>query len=472
MKARTFVSLLLCLLLVASFMLPAFAADHEKDGLIVTAFAEGEDDGKTEGGNTGGTGGTGDTGNTGGTGGTGDTGNTGGTGGTGDTGNTGGTGGTGDTGNTGGSGDSGSGESGDNPGGGHDHTWEVIDSKKATCREAGYETRKCTVCGKIKTEAVPKTDHTYDSACDPDCNVCGETRTVKHTPSSAWSSDGKNHWHTCKACGAKVDVTGHTANKTWSRNAGGHWHVCTVCGEKVDIADHYPGPAATEDKDQICMTCGYLLTRALGHVHKYEDTLSFDATGHWYACEECDEKKDFEEHVYDNPCDPECNVCGYVTNNAHDYGGTMQYDEECHWGVCTLCGQEGDHLAHVPGDPATEDTPQICTVCGKVLVPPLNHVHEGEWTWDEETHTQTCSCGLVLEEGPHTWDEGVENPDGTVTYTCTQCGMERLEGEPKAAGAEFPWILIVGIVALVCALGAGVVLVIMLAKKPAGKYSR
>lgn len=444
MKARTFVSLLLCLLLVASFMFPAFGGEHGKGGVFVTAFAEGEDD-KTEGNTDGDTGGSGT--------------------------------GSGDTGGDTGSGGTGSGEGGGDTGEEkpteHKHTWEVAENKKPTCTEEGYVVNKCTTCGETKTETLSKADHTYDNACDPDCNVCGATREIKHVPNKTWSTDGKSHWHTCTVCGAKVDIAEHTANKIWSKDGGGHWHTCQVCGEKVDIADHYPGPAATEDKDQICMTCGYLLTRALGHVHKYETRLSSDATGHWYACEACGDKKDFAEHVFDNPCDPDCNVCGYVSNNAHDYGDTLQYDEECHWGVCTLCGQEGDHLTHIPGDSATEDTPQVCTVCGKVLVQPLSHVHEGEaWTYDEETHIQTCSCGLVLEEGPHTWDEGRENPDGTVTYVCTACGMERMEGEPRAAEAEFPWILIIGIAALVCAVGACIVLVIVLAKKPAGKYAR
>lgn len=460
MKARKLFSLLLCLLLAASLMLPAFGTEHGKDGVFATAFAEegdGEKEGDTGGGTGGNTGGTGsgDTGTgTGGTGsgGTGTGTGTGGTGG-GDTGGTG-TGGTGsgDTGGTG-TGGTGSGGTGSGEGGGdtgedkpteHKHTWEVSENKQPTCSEEGYVITKCKTCGETKKETLSKLAHTYDNACDPTCNVCGATRKTSHVP-----------------------------NKVWSKNAGGHWHICTVCGEKVEMGDHYPGPAATEDKDQICLTCGYVMTKALGHVHKYEATLSYDATGHWYACESCGDKKDFSEHVFDNPCDPDCNVCGYVSSSAHDYGDTFQYDEESHWGVCTLCGQEGDHLAHVPGDPATEDTPQVCTVCGKVLVQPLSHVHEGEeWIYDEETHTQTCSCGLVLEEGPHIWDEGTENPDGTVTYVCTQCGMERIEGEPKAAEAEFPWILVIGAIALVCAIGAGVTLVILLAKKPAGKYSK
>lgn len=327
----------------------------------------------------------------------------------------------------------------------HEHVWEVVEVvRDATCSKEGIRKVKCKTCGAAEEHTIPMLAHTYDNACDPECNVCGATRDASHKPGA-----------------------------TWSRNAGGHWHVCTVCGEKVDVADHYPGPAATEDKDQICMTCGYVMTKALGHVHKYKSEYSSDATGHWYACEGCNERKDFAAHVFENPCEPVCKICGYVSEAAHAYGDTFQYDEEYHWNVCTLCGMESDHIAHVPGDPATEDTPQLCTVCGKELAPPLNHTHQGEeWTYDEENHQFLCSCGMVVEEGPHTWDEGAENPDGTVTFTCTKCAYQKVEGEPKAAEAEFPWILVLGGAALVCAVGAAVALIVVLIKKPGGKFSK
>lgn len=327
----------------------------------------------------------------------------------------------------------------------HEHVWEIVETiAKATCEKDGSNKVKCKICGTEQTHTVPKLPHTYDNACDPDCNVCYAMRDASHKPGAVWQ-----------------------------KNSSGHWHICSVCGEKVDMGDHYPGPAATEDKDQICLTCGYVMTKALGHVHKYQSEYTSDASGHWHACEGCGDRKDFAAHEFENPCEPVCKVCGYVSENAHSYGDAFQYDEEYHWNVCAICGMEGDHLAHVPGEPATEDTPQICTVCGKELEPPLNHVHEGaEWTYDEENHQSLCSCGMVMEEGPHTWDAGTENEDGTVTFTCTKCAYQKVEGEPKAAQGEFPWVLVIGGVALVCAVGAAVALVVVLTKKPSGKFSK
>lgn len=317
-------------------------------------------------------------------------------------------------------------------------------TKEATCTEAGTMEYSCA-CGEKKNETIAAKGHSYDNACDPDCNTCGATRDVSHKPGTAWS-----------------------------RDASGHWHICSVCKGKVEIGKHYPGPAATEDKDQICMTCGYLLTRKTGHVHKYQTTFTSDESGHWYACEGCEERKDFTEHSYDNPCDPDCNVCGYKRDSAHYYGDTLEHDEDAHWGICTLCGEVGNRDAHIPGGEATEHTPQTCVVCGMELAPALDHVHGSEvWESDGEKHWKECACGEILEEGPHGWDMGTENPDSTVTYVCAQCGAEKTEGEPEVEkDFQFPWMLVVVIVSLGCAVGAAVILIHLLVKKPAGKFTK
>lgn len=59
-------------------------------------------------------------------------------------------------------------------------------------------------CGEKKDEAA----HEYDNACDTDCNVCGEVRTVEHNYSDEWKKDDNKHWHEC-ACGAKKDEADH-----------------------------------------------------------------------------------------------------------------------------------------------------------------------------------------------------------------------------------------------------------------------
>ncbi|MBQ9779183.1 MAG: hypothetical protein IJW22_09720 [Clostridia bacterium] len=54
------------------------------------------------------------------------------------------------------------------------------------------------------------------------------------------------------------------------------------------------------------------------------DWLS-DATHHWHACEKekCADAGDRAEHVYDNACDTDCNVCGATREITHVYDKTV-----------------------------------------------------------------------------------------------------------------------------------------------------
>lgn len=323
------------------------------------------------------------------------------------------------------------------------HSWHSSTVTVApTCQEEGIEAIVCTTCSGMLYEILPKIDHAYDDPCDPDCNMCGLTRDVEHK-----------------------------YNKTWSRDSSQHWHTCSLCGDKTDVGGHFPGPAATEEKAQLCLTCGLTMTPKLNHTHKYETTWTTDEDSHWYACSGCEERKDLQEHVFDDVCDPDCNICGYKTDKSHSYTGDWNTNEEGHWNICTRCGETSEAEEHIPGPEATDTEPQVCTVCGFELAPPQVHVHEYEEVWhhDEEHHWLECQCGEKTEPEEHTWDEGEENGE-TVTFTCEACGAERTEQIPEK---EFPWwILIVGILFLIGA-GAAVCLILILRKpKSAGKYGR
>lgn len=320
--------------------------------------------------------------------------------------------------------------------GNHTHVWDVSYTVPATCKEEGATAYGCSACGAISVEVLPKlTTHTYDNGCDPDCNVCGITREITHNFSTQWS-----------------------------RNASGHWHACTVCAEQKDFGKHFAGPAATEEKAQLCLTCGITLTPKLGHSHKYDTQWTSDESGHWYACSGCEDQKDFAAHSYDDGCDPDCNVCGFTTSTAHTYSGTWLSDETGHWDVCTICREESAHEEHIPGPDATEEEAQVCVACGYELMGVLEHVHEGEGDWltDEENHWKTCSCGEETDVTPHNWDEGAEQEDTTVLYTCRDCGVTRTEGEPKAPGISPLVWLGAAMVALVAA--AAVILFLLIPK--------
>ena len=224
------------------------------------------------------------------------------------------------------------------------HTWNSgTVTKKATCKEEGVKTYTCTACNATKTESIAKlTTHTYDHACDTDCNVCGVTRTTTHNYKTSWSSDKTNHWH-----------------------------ECSICKDKKDVAAHTPGAEATETKAQTCTTCGYVIKAALDHKHNYATTWTTDDAGHWYACSGCAEKGSYAAHDFENACDKDCSVCGFTRETEHKFAENWTTDANNHWHVCSGCGLKQDEAAHEPGAEATATTAQTCTICGYEIAPAL-----------------------------------------------------------------------------------------------------
>lgn len=313
-----------------------------------------------------------------------------------------------------------------------------------TCVEPGVMGHTCSGCDMLLLVEIPVSDkHTYDNSCDADCNVCGATREA-----------------------------GHKYSEAWTYNYEGHWHACLRCGARDELRDHYPGPAATEEEDQICLTCGYVMTPRINHTHTYEKDWSYDKTGHFHACTGCGDQKDFEVHSFDDLCDPDCNVCGYKTETAHSWDEDWLSDETGHWSECVLCGEVGEPQPHEPGEAATEFAPQTCTLCGFELAPKLDHVHEAgeEWSTDENNHRRFCACGEVMDLGQHNFDAGIVNEDTTVTYRCLTCGYEKTEGEPIEEG-DFPWGILIVLMVLAAASAVVALVFVLKATGKKGKYA-
>lgn len=317
------------------------------------------------------------------------------------------------------------------------HKWDSGNvTVEPTCQKPGTKVYTCTVCAKQVTEELEKlSDHVYDNACDDTCNSCGTKRTVEHTFTTSWSS-----------------------------NHSGHWHECTKCGEKKDFSAHKAGPAATEEYAQTCTICNYIIKEKKAHVHKYDNRWTTDEVGHWHECTgaACTDEKDYESHEYDDDCDEECNVCGYERVADHIYEG-WQSDEVEHWQICTVCEGETEHEEHEPGEEATDEAPQLCTICDYELVPIQEHVHDFGNVWIEgvDGHWQECKCGEESVPEPHIWDAGVENKkEDTITYSCTVCAAEKTEEMPSSG---FPWIIVFILLALLCV--AGIVAIVIILKR-------
>lgn len=314
-------------------------------------------------------------------------------------------------------------------------------TQQPTCKEEGVYAEYCATCDFIVYEVLPKLEtHTYDNSCDTDCNVCGLVREVKHDL-QAW----------------------------WSKGASGHWHACKKCGYQGDFGKHYPGPAATEEKAQICLTCEYTLTPKLNHVHEYAQNWTADEEGHWYACSGCEEQKDFIVHDYDDPCDSDCNICGYQNGNAHTFDGTWHSDEDGHWFVCMTCGGVVEPRDHVTGEAAAGEN-TYCADCGYLMAVAEDHTHAyGEiWLKDDDSHWQECQCGETSEKAAHVWDEERTQED-QIIHTCSQCGAEYAEEIPEEEAKEFPWGIV--FVVLLVMLAGSIVALILVLKPKKGKFS-
>ncbi len=307
----------------------------------------------------------------------------------------------------------------------HTHNWVKV-VVPSTCTAEGGTAVVCSICEAIDSvELSPKAEHAYDNSCDPDCNVCGHSREAAHSFGTGWDYNSRKHWH-----------------------------VCSVCGSKGEALDHFPGPAATEERDQFCLTCGLLMTKKLAHTHKFRDAWQSDETGHWYPCQNCQERKNFAGHTYSDPCDPDCDACGYTRATAHSFAEAFHCDESGHWQVCSLCADAAAPEPHIPAEFSPPEGPLLCSACGYELEAAPVHTHSFSETWqyNEDSHWQTCACGEASESLPHTWQE----TDGS--RQCSVCQTRQLQESPASA---FPWGIVLAVLAALLVLCAGALIFLL-----------
>ena len=309
----------------------------------------------------------------------------------------------------------------------HEHSFS-----EPTCTAAG----KC-VCGQTSGSAL---GHTYDNACDADCNVCGQTRTpADHVYENACDAD-------CNVCGATRTPADHVYGFVCDAS-------CDVCGELRTAADHVYDNACDADCnvcgetrvpsdhvydsecDERCNVCDY---NRGSFAHAWDNAC--DAT-----CNACGQTRTPADHVYENACDPDCNECGlertpadhvysFVCDNTCNVcGGVREAEDHTYTNACdahcNVCGEERVPSAHV-WDNNCDNT---CNVCGETRVP-ADHV------WDNACDADCNECGEERTPADHVYDNGCDakcnecnasREDLKHTYTdeqdktCDVCGYER-----------------------------------------------
>lgn len=163
---------------------------------------------------------------------------------------------------------------------------------------------------------------------------------------------------------ANLVVCKHNWNSTWSSDSFSHWHECSICKGKGDIAAHtYDQQVKTKAYEKSSATClsGTTYYMSCGCGAKGADTFEIG-------------DKDPAHH-------------SGILNNDWKSNGTN------HWKEYSCCRAHAEEAAHTPGPAATEDAPQLCTVCSYELAPALAHTHVwGAWISNGDgTHTRTCA---------------------------------------------------------------------------------
>lgn len=169
---------------------------------------------------------------------------------------------------------------------------------------------------------------------------------------------------------ADLVVCQHNWNSTWSSDSFSHWHDCSICKGKGDIAAH------TYDQETV------------NEQYKASSATCLSGTTYYMSCV-CGAKGADTFEIGDK--DPD-NHSGILNND-------WKSNDTNHWKEYACCGAHAEEAAHTPGPAATEDAPQLCTVCRYELAPALEHTHVwGAWISNGDgTHTRTCA-----KDGSHT----------------------------------------------------------------------
>ena len=154
--------------------------------------------------------------------------------------------------------------------------------------------------------------------------------------------------------------------------------------------------------------------------HTFSSWSKVDGSSHTRKCSTCG-AVETKAHAFDHGCDNACNDCGMTRSTSHNYKTEWSSTAEWHFHECSICGDWKDDERHTPGDPATEEAPQICTVCERILTETLEHVHEldSNIQSDETGHWYNCAkCEEKAEFAEHIYLFDCD-------ALCDECGYER-----------------------------------------------
>ena len=276
---------------------------------------------------------------------------------------------------------------------GHDYVGK--ETTAPTCGAAGVMTYTCGNCGDSYTKSIEATGaHTYDNACDADCNGCGAIReaadhkyeySVVASANCGYDGMGK---YTCSVCGdSYTEAIRATGNHKYDNDCDTQ---CNVCRKYREVGDHvYVG---AETQAPTCGEEGVMTYTCSSCGDSYDEPI--EATG---------------EHTYAYDCDKNCAVCGNETRPEAEH----EYFNSCET-VCMICYEETREASHnVIHVEAVEAT---CTAMGNIEYWYCD-VCGAAWLDAECIQNTNLRAVKTAATGEHTYDHDCDK-------NCAVCGNE------------------------------------------------
>lgn len=285
------------------------------------------------------------------------------------------------------------------------HTYEKVDAEcvDSTCKAAGKDVYKCSICGAKKTVAL-----------EPSV----------HTPSGKVVSSADKHGFTCSACEKLIDE-----NHVWDE---GTPKAGVACGDngKIIYKCEVEGCNATKE-DTVPAACVYPDKKEINDDNKID---KFDDKNHTFECIYCSKDK-VETHEYVVKYAIEKIEIGTEMVPDPVTGGSIEVPVYANKVMTPTCTEEGKIIVSC----------KYCKYSYSATVDTVDHkiAENAKYVkFSEDKHKTTCEfCGEV--KLPHTWDEGkvTKAPtckeEGTKTVTCKDCGQTKTEAIAKTT--EHTW---------------------------------
>ena len=248
----------------------------------------------------------------------------------------------------------------------------------------------------IWTLDPPECSHTYDNACDTTCNKCGETRSTTHTYD--YKRNDNQHWQECLVCGSKKSYENHNWEFVYANNGEImgtvriHLYGCSVC-DKVKLENH----VYDNDCDPLCNICNSSISKRDVSC-QYSSSYEYNGVNHWQTCVNCGGSV-MQVHIYANDCDKNCDVCGYTRSVAGH-----KYDNDCDT-TCNNCGKQRT-INHTYDNACDKQ----CNVC--------NSMRSVEHEYDNPCDAVCNICGTTRTVAGHSYSN-------SCAAICNLCGYTR-----------------------------------------------